>query len=72
MRYIVKCMPDGSMATVRVIAGDVPHVAEAAQIMMDQGLRNIIVQDTVAGREAKIADFLVSHGLGQIVPDEYA
>ena len=72
MRYIVKCMPDGSMATVQVIAVDVPHAVEAAQIMMDQGLRNIIVQDTVAGREAEVADFLATHGFEQIGRDDYA
>ena len=72
MRYIVKCMPDGSSSTIQVVASDVPHVVEAARIMKDQGLVNIVIQDIAAGREAEMADFLIAHGISATDCDEHA
>lgn len=61
MRYVVKCEA-GDLSLVQVVAQDVHHAIEAARIMMDQGLRDIVVQDIVAGQEAAVTDFFVAHG----------
>lgn len=61
MRYVVKSEA-GDLSFVQVVARDVNHAIEAARIMMDQGLRDIVVQDVVAGQEAAVTDFLVAHG----------
>lgn len=66
MRYLVKCL-GGCFGEVQVVARDVPHVIEASRVMTDQGLLNLVIEDTRSGLETTITDFLMEQHAGAVV-----